>query len=162
MIEISIISATADTTRDIGETIGKYLKAGDIICLYGELGTGKTCLTQGIAVGLKVKDPKRVKSPSFILVREYNGAPSLFHIDLFRLSESRELEDLGYEEYLYGEGVAVIEWADKMEQYLPAKRIDIFFSYKEEGKREIYINFPDFTEPLLVAELSNLSIHSGE
>ncbi|OGW14274.1 MAG: tRNA (adenosine(37)-N6)-threonylcarbamoyltransferase complex ATPase subunit type 1 TsaE [Nitrospinae bacterium RIFCSPLOWO2_12_FULL_45_22] len=157
MVEINLVSPTPDTTRAIGETMGRYLKGGEIICLYGELGVGKTCLTQGIAQGLKVEDPRRVKSPSFILIREYNGSLPLYHIDLFRLSTPQEMEELGYEEYLYGEGVTVIEWADKMGQYLPRKRIDIFLSYREEGKREIRINWPDLPEPLWAGELSIIS-----
>jgi tRNA threonylcarbamoyladenosine biosynthesis protein TsaE len=156
MVEIDIVSPTPETTRAIGETLGRYIKAGDIICLYGELGTGKTCLTQGIAQGLKVKDPKKVKSPSFILVRECHGTIPLYHIDLFRISDPRELEEIGYEEYLYGGGVAVVEWAGKMGQYLPANRIDIFLSYQEEGKRRISIHCPDTTSPLFVTALETV------
>lgn len=158
MVEINIVSPTSDTTRAIGKTIGRYLKGREIICLYGELGTGKTCLTQGIAQGMGVKDPGRVKSPSFILVREYKGTHSLYHIDLFRLSEPQELEELGYEEYLYGEGVAVIEWADRMGQYLPMVRIDISLSYKERGRRGISIHCPDDIDPQLVSALKGYNL----
>jgi len=141
-MEICLISPTPDTTKGIGRAIGKALRGGEIICLYGEIGSGKTCLTQGIAEGLEVQDTKAVKSPSFILVREYKGILPLYHIDLFRLQRPLELEDLGYEEYLYGEGVAVIEWADRMGPYLPSQRIDITINFGRDHQREIRIRGP--------------------
>jgi tRNA threonylcarbamoyladenosine biosynthesis protein TsaE len=148
-MEINLIALTPEATKAIGRTIGSILKGGEIICLYGEVGTGKTCLTQGIAEGLKVKNPKAVKSPSFILIREYVGNIPLYHIDLYRLLSTEELEELGYEEYLYSEGVTVIEWAEKMGPYLPTQRIDITLYFREGAGRQIKIDGPDALGVLL-------------
>ncbi len=101
-------------TQSLGERIGQHLKAGDTILLFGELGAGKTTLTQGIARGLGVSKKEYVRSPSFTLVNEYSGRVPVFHIDLYRIDSSHELEDLGLEETFSGKGVAIVEWAEKL------------------------------------------------
>jgi tRNA threonylcarbamoyladenosine biosynthesis protein TsaE len=129
----------------LGVQLGKMAKAGDIFLLIGDLGTGKTCLTQGIARGLGVKD--YVSSPSFVLVKEYYGRLPLYHIDLYRLNVG-EVEDLGLEEYLYGKGVCVIEWAEKAFGILPQEQISVKIEHLSETERKIYLEFQ--CRPLLL------------
>lgn len=124
----------------LGVQLGKMAKAGDIFLLIGDLGTGKTCLTQGIARGLGVKD--YVSSPSFVLVKEYYGRLPLYHIDLYRLNVG-EVEDLGLEEYLYGKGVCVIEWAEKAFGILPQEQISVKIEHLSETERKIYLELRD-------------------
>ena len=107
-------SLSAEDTMALGEKIGRQLKAGDVLLLFGELGAGKTTLTQGIARGLGVAKEEYVRSPTFTLVNQYRGRFPVFHIDLYRIGSAHELEDLGMEEVLAGDGVAIVEWAEKL------------------------------------------------
>ena len=134
---MEIISKSVKDTINIGKAIAKNLKLGDIICLFGELGSGKTVLTKGIALGLGI-ERKRLISPSFVLIREHSqGKLPLYHLDLYRLKEARDILVLGYEEYLYGEGVTVIEWADRLKYLIPAEFLKIELFIKENSKRKI-------------------------
>jgi tRNA threonylcarbamoyladenosine biosynthesis protein TsaE len=101
-------------TLSLGKKIGQHLETGDIVFLFGELGAGKTTLTQGIAQGLGVAKDEYVRSPTFTLVNQYKGKTPVFHIDLYRIGSSRELEDLGLEEVFAGKGVSIVEWAEKL------------------------------------------------
>lgn len=114
------------------------LKRGDIICLFGDLGSGKTTFTKGIAKGLKINQNK-INSPTFVLVNEYHGRLPLYHLDLYRLDEIKEVCCIGYEEFLYGEGVAVVEWAEKLGALLPKNYLQIRFSSKGPSKRLIHV-----------------------
>ena len=129
----SIELKSSRETKHLGELLGSLLQPGDIITLNGELGAGKTCMAKGIALGLGIAD--HITSPTFTLINEYNGDPPLFHMDVYRLGAPDEFEDLGYEEYFYGSGVTLIEWAGLVEGYLPSDRLDIFIN-KPEGKDE--------------------------
>lgn len=126
-----------EDTRSLGEELGRLLMAGDLICLYGELGAGKTTFVQGLAKGLGVRE-KYVTSPTFSLVNEYNGPLRLFHIDLYRLSSPDELEDIGFSEYPGG-GVAAVEWPERAEGELPAERLDIRFEAGEGELRTVSV-----------------------
>ncbi len=105
----------------MGAALGKSAQPGDLLLLCGDLGSGKTCLTQGIARGLKVAD--NVRSPTFVLATEYAGRLPLYHIDLYRLDDIREVDDLGLDDYIEGEGVCVVEWADKAMPYFPVDHL---------------------------------------
>lgn len=134
---MQIISKSPKDTLYIGKRISKLLKEGDIICLFGNLGSGKTVLTKGIASGLGVKK-ENVVSPSFVLIRQYTKAkPALYHFDLYRLKDPKEIIDLGYEEYFYNGGVAIIEWAEKLGFLLPKEYLKIELSVKSDSKRLI-------------------------
>lgn len=135
-----MISDDAETTIRIGETIGQTLQPGDIVALIGELGAGKTCLTQGIARGLGVPAELRVTSPTFTLINEYPGRTPLVHLDTYRLSGSRDLVEMGYEEYFFGKNVVVVEWAEKIMDILPETTVFIRLEYIEENKRRIEIS----------------------
>jgi len=139
MINRSIMKSTKSEkeTREIGRAIGKSLLPGDIICLVGELGSGKTTITQGIAQGLGVGGP--VNSASFKLINEYKGRIPVYHFDLFRLDKLSEVEELGYREYFYNQGVTIIEWAEKMRPLWPEKRVEIELKIISGDNREIKI-----------------------
>jgi tRNA threonylcarbamoyladenosine biosynthesis protein TsaE len=108
---ITYESLSADETFDLGEKLGETLKNGDIVALYGELGAGKTVFAKGIASGLGVNE--EITSPTFTLLKEYEGRLRLCHFDLYRIEDEEALENIGFYEYLGGESVCVIEWADK-------------------------------------------------
>lgn len=131
---MQIISVSANDTLALGKKISKLLCKGDIICLFGPLGSGKTVLTKGIAVGLGISRDS-VISPTFVLIRQYRGRLSLSHFDLYRIKTQREILALGYEDYLYDEAVSVIEWADRLGCLLPKERLDIRLSAQDSKKR---------------------------
>ncbi len=128
-------------TLAIGERLGQLLRAGDVVCLQGDLGTGKTCLTQGIGIGLQVVGI--INSPTFVFVNEYPPAdkgPYLYHVDLYRVSDYWDILSLGLEDYIYGDGVTVIEWADRAREAMPRERLWITFAYTDEMKRSLIID----------------------
>lgn len=108
-------------TEKFGIKLGKLLGPGDVVCLNGDLGAGKTTLTKSIGLGLGVED--YITSPTFSLINEYDGIYPLYHFDVYRLENTEELFDLGFDEYFYGRGVSIIEWADRIESFLPEERI---------------------------------------
>jgi tRNA threonylcarbamoyladenosine biosynthesis protein TsaE len=138
---LDFISHSPEQTRRIGARLGTLLQAGDVICLEGELGTGKTCFTQGIGRGMGVVVP--ITSPSFTLISEYElpaPAPTLYHIDAYRLNAPVvEALDLGLDEYLGGDGVCVVEWADRIRAVLPGERLWITLRHLDESKRGVVI-----------------------
>ena len=117
-----------EETQTLGEKLGKTLKQGDVIALVGDLGTGKTCLTQGIARGVGIAPGEVVNSPSYILINEYNGATPIYHIDLYRLEDINEIAELGLSEYMEGDGICIIEWAERMAESLPDTCIKIYIT----------------------------------
>ncbi len=123
-------------TRQLGEKLGSVLPAGSILALVGESGAGKTCLAQGIIKGLGVLDTY-ITSPSYTLINEYYGRYPVFHFDLYRLSGLPEVEELGVEEYFFGQGIAIIEWADKVRELLPPHYMEIKLDKIEETVRRI-------------------------
>jgi tRNA threonylcarbamoyladenosine biosynthesis protein TsaE len=137
--KIEIISTSAGQTEEIACFIGRELREGDVLALSGELGSGKTCFTGGLARGLGVSDKYQITSPTFTLINEYPARCKLYHFDVYRLNSYSEFEDLGYEEYFCGKGIVVIEWAEKIIQILPAGTFFISFEYIDENKRKIVI-----------------------
>ncbi|MEJ2740247.1 MAG: tRNA (adenosine(37)-N6)-threonylcarbamoyltransferase complex ATPase subunit type 1 TsaE [Dehalococcoidia bacterium] len=127
MEALKFISHSPEQTQALGKELGKFAREGDIFLLSGDLGTGKTCLTQGIAWGLGVKE--YAFSPSFVLIREYHGRLPLYHIDFYRLNSVEEIIDLTLEEYLYGNGICVLEWAEKGITVLPPDNLHISLEY---------------------------------
>jgi len=118
---LEIILRGLEETERFGIDLGKLLKGGDIICLNGDLGAGKTTLTKSIGLGLGVTD--YITSPTFALINEYSGRNPVYHFDVYRLENVEDLYDLGFDEYFYSNGVSIIEWADKIERLLPKERI---------------------------------------
>jgi tRNA threonylcarbamoyladenosine biosynthesis protein TsaE len=132
---LEMVSDSAEQTRRIGVKLGKLAASGDVILLVGPLGAGKTCLTQGIAHGLGIHE--YTASPTFVLVREYRGKLPLYHIDLYRLDEIEEVTQLGLDDYLYGNGVCVVEWADKGLSVLPQEHLLIQMQIVSPMKRKL-------------------------
>jgi len=139
MKSITIHTTTEEQTVALGRRLGAMASAGDVILLSGELGTGKTCLVRGIAAGMGVSD--YASSPSFVIIREYTGRLTLYHMDFYRLERAEEIADLGIDEYLYGDGVCAVEWAERAVGLLPAEHLRISLSYATlEGQREIVLS----------------------
>ena len=105
-------------TYELGRKLGKEAKPGQVLCLYGDLGVGKTVFTQGFAKGLEIEEP--ISSPTFTIVQIYEeGRLPFYHFDVYRIGDVEEMEEIGYEDYIYGEGVCLIEWADLIREILP-------------------------------------------
>lgn len=119
---LTITTQSPEGTFAFGSTLGSLLAAGDVLCLAGDLGAGKTLLVQGLAAGLGVAD--QVTSPTFTILQVYEtGRVPVYHFDLYRLEHAAELGDIGFDHYVGGDGVAVIEWADKFAAAMPAERL---------------------------------------
>ncbi|MFH0739269.1 MAG: tRNA (adenosine(37)-N6)-threonylcarbamoyltransferase complex ATPase subunit type 1 TsaE [Candidatus Omnitrophota bacterium] len=134
---MKISSRSVKETLHIGKVIAKSLDKGDIVCLFGGLGSGKTVLTKGIASGLGIRKSD-ILSPTFVLMHPYLKARlPLFHFDLYRLSSPKDILDVGYEEYFYDEGITVIEWAERLKYLLPKDFLGIRLYLKERSRRSL-------------------------
>ncbi len=134
---LELTSHSPEQTQKFGAGIGELCLPGDVFLLVGNLGAGKTCLTQGIAWGLGIKE--YAASPSFVVVRELYGRLPLYHIDLYRLDHIEEIVDLGLDDYLYGKGVCVVEWAEKGLSVLPVEHLLIQISYLSDDERRLQL-----------------------
>jgi tRNA threonylcarbamoyladenosine biosynthesis protein TsaE len=134
MQPLTFNSQSPDQTQLLGSCLGKLARKADVLLLTGELGTGKTCLVQGIARGLNVEE--YAFSPSFVILRQYHGRLPLYHIDLYRLDSLDEIVGLGLEDYFYGDGVCVIEWAEKAQQLVPPDNLLLSMNYVPASPRE--------------------------
>ncbi|MFC0562153.1 tRNA (adenosine(37)-N6)-threonylcarbamoyltransferase complex ATPase subunit type 1 TsaE [Halalkalibacter alkalisediminis] len=150
MNEWSLITESPEATMELAEKLGEIVKPGDVITLEGDLGAGKTSFTKGLAKGLGVK--RVVKSPTFTIIKEYNGRIPLYHMDVYRMED--DTEDLGLEEYFYGEGVSVIEWPSMILAQLPEDRMIISLLHMGETSRKITIYSTGARSSELVKELS--------
>ena len=113
-----------EETFEVGRTIGMNAKPGQIYTLTGDLGVGKTVFTQGVAAGLGITEP--VNSPTFTIIQEYeDGRLPFYHFDVYRIGDLEELEEIGYDDYFFGQGICLIEWAELIEEILPEKRIEV-------------------------------------
>lgn len=130
-------SRSAGETQRIGEALGARLGPGDVVACIGELGSGKTCFLQGLLRGLGVEEP--ATSPTFVLVNHYRGRLPVFHLDAYRTRSLAEIVDLGVEEMLWGDGVTVIEWGEKLLPLLPSHAIVVRISGLGEEPREIVL-----------------------
>ena len=132
---LDFISHSEAQTRRLGARLGELLEGGEAIALQGELGTGKTRWVQGVGQGLQLD--QNVTSPTFTLVNEYPGRLTLYHIDLYRINQAAEALAFGLEDYLYGNGVCLIEWAERVVEILPRDRLWITFHHLDDSKRRI-------------------------
>lgn len=129
---------TPEETIALGEKISSVLKIGDVVCLKGELGAGKTHFVKGLAQGFGI-DRDEVSSPTFTLIHEYSGDQPLYHFDCYRMESPAEALEIGAEEYFYGEGVCVIEWPERIEQLIPPEAIWIFIESPDRKTRKFVI-----------------------
>ena len=130
-------TSSGEETINLGLRLGTLLNEGDIVALAGDLGSGKTWFTKGVALGLEISSDTVITSPSFSLMNEYQGRCALFHIDVYRLENISDFLDAGLDEYLYGNGVTVMEWADGWPEVLPERSIKIQLVILDECSREI-------------------------
>ncbi len=136
-VKLRYVSGSPEETQRIGEALGRRLGPGDVVATIGELGTGKTCFLQGLVRGLGVTET--VTSPTFVLINHYRGRLPVHHVDAYRTESLTELLDLGLEEFFYGDGVTVVEWADKLLPLLPPHTILVKISGLGNEPREIVI-----------------------
>ncbi len=129
-----------EATEAFGRRLGERLFPGAVIALIGLLGAGKTHLTRAIAEGLQVRNPAAVNSPTFVLIQEYPARLPIYHFDAYRLAGSREFADLGANEYFEGDGVCIVEWADKVEATLPAEHLRIAIEVVDENRRRFALS----------------------
>ena len=128
-----------EATYRLGQEFAKQLGAGNVVSLQGKLGTGKTTFTKGVGRGLGI-DPDHITSPTFTLLNEYSGGTlPVYHFDAYRIGSLEEFFDLGYEEYVYGSGVCVIEWADRIEPLLPVEAIRIRLEHEAKNRRRFIL-----------------------
>lgn len=133
------ITQSAAETIELGRALARRLKSGDVVAFFGELGSGKTTMIKGIAAGLGVTET--VRSPSFVIVTEYRGRVPVYHIDLYRLEGLSALDGVGLEDYLGGDGVCLVEWAERAEGSIPKSAICVRLAAVEAG-RAVSVEFP--------------------
>ena len=149
---ITIQTRTPEETRKLGELIGRQAQPGDIYLLTGPLGAGKTCLTQGVGLGLEV--PDRLRSPTFVLMTRRQGRLRLDHLDLYRIEDPAEVWDLGVDELLFGEGVCIVEWADKAAELFPPESCWISMDYGSRGPNPEELEFGESLRTLTITGCS--------
>lgn len=138
---ITLTTKTAEETIELGKKIGNLLRKGDVIAMQGTLAAGKTTITKGIAQALGIKET--ITSPTFCLISEYEGKMPLYHMDVYRLEGGEDFVNLGTDDMIYGEGVSIIEWSEKIMDELPKKTIILKLEPQEDGSRIITIdNWP--------------------
>lgn len=132
---MNFVSESPEQTQQLGMRLGRLAKLGDLFLLVGALGSGKTCLTQGIAWGLGIEG--YATSPSFVVINQYQGRLPFYHVDLYRLDRIEEVIELGLEDYLYGRGVCVVEWAEKGLAVLPKEHLLVEMGFLSDTRRGI-------------------------
>ncbi len=135
---IEYISRNADDTKALGMEIGLIARPGLIITLNGDLGVGKTVLARGVGRGLGIDQP--ITSPTFTILHQYRGRLALYHFDMYRLIDEDEIFELGFEEFIYGDGVSVIEWPENMGELHPDEYVEIIIERIDDNMRKIKIN----------------------
>jgi tRNA threonylcarbamoyladenosine biosynthesis protein TsaE len=126
VIFVDFIVDSVEETLELGKKIGELANPGDIICLIGDLGTGKTHITKGIAEGLGIKE--NITSPTFTIVNEYSGRLKLNHFDVYRVNDPDEIYAIGFDEYIFSESISIIEWANYIEELIPKEYIRIIIN----------------------------------
>jgi tRNA threonylcarbamoyladenosine biosynthesis protein TsaE len=145
-MELTLTSNSPEQTIELGRRIGRQLKGGEVVAIYGPLGSGKTHLIKGIAAGAGAEDLRNVTSPTFVLVNQYEGRLDIYHLDAYRLGSIAEFEMLGFDDFCYPQSVVLIEWADKIESAI--RKIDLIrieLAHAGEHSRTIRIrNLPAY------------------
>jgi tRNA threonylcarbamoyladenosine biosynthesis protein TsaE len=133
----SVVTRNERETRALGEKVGALLRPGNFVALYGELGTGKTRFVQGVALGAGVKPDIHVTSPTYTIVNEYIGVYPVYHFDLYRLGGDADIAELGFDEYFFGNGICLVEWAERLDYELPDQHLKVYFYHGEGDTRRI-------------------------
>lgn len=133
-----MLSTSIQETIRIGKELAKQLNPGDVVCLEGDLGAGKTHFVKGVASFFGI-DPTAVTSPTFTLINEYRGSLPIYHFDCYRLNSEQEALEIGAEEYLFGDGISIVEWPQKIGNLLPKETVWVTITHQGEQQREIHI-----------------------
>lgn len=136
MKAVTIQTHSPRETAKLAERLARRCRGGEIFCLSGNLGSGKTTFVKGLAAGLKI-DSTKVNSPTFVIMNAYDGKLPLYHFDLYRLETPQEIAGIGHDEFLYGQGVAVIEWAERFGPLMPAENLTIEFADHGDQSRSL-------------------------
>ncbi len=157
-------TSSAGETVDLGRQLGGFLKKGDVISLAGELGSGKTWFTKGVGLGLGIARNMVITSPSFSLVNEYEGRHTLFHLDVYRLESLADFLAAGLDEYLYQDGVVVMEWADRWPEILPDYGLKVEFVIVDEHSRKITMSgyhprAVEILKKMITAQVQRSGVH---
>ena len=147
-------STIPEETERAGELLGSLARSGDFVSLIGDLGAGKTCFARGVARGVGVDPTIPVTSPTFTLLNIYQGRIPLYHFDLYRLAGDSDLEDLGFVDYFEGDGLCLVEWAERLDADLPAERLEILFCHGEESVRRLEFRAFGVRHLLLLEEMT--------
>ena len=139
--KVSLISNSEDETKNCAKRFSQNLKPGDIVLLQGDLGAGKTTFVKGLAEALKFT-PKKVNSPTFVIMNYYKGKWPIYHFDLYRLEKLKEIETLDFDEYFYGQGISLIEWPERLGDHKPKEYYLVELKHEGEGQRKICISYP--------------------
>ncbi|MFP4056319.1 MAG: tRNA (adenosine(37)-N6)-threonylcarbamoyltransferase complex ATPase subunit type 1 TsaE [Candidatus Brocadiia bacterium] len=150
---MTIETRSREETVALGRRLGRRLAAGQVVALRGPLGSGKTTLAKGIALGLGLDDERYVTSPTFVLVHEYRGRLPIYHVDLYRLHGPADAEALGLDEIFFGQGVTVVEWAERIDSLLPDQRLDVRLETLERDRRRLALEPRGPAFERMVAEL---------
>lgn len=135
----TIITNSPEETMQLSCSLAKNLVKRDLVALEGDLGAGKTVFVKGLAMGLGVEDHFHVNSPTFVIMKEYSGKTDLYHFDVYRLDERSFEDTIDYKKYFYGEGITIVEWADKIKSLLPEEHILVKLSHLGEEQRKIEV-----------------------
>lgn len=150
------VTASPEETIALGCCLGRLLKPGDMLCLTGDLGAGKTHVTKGIAQGLGIEHA--VTSPTYTIMQIYDGRIPLYHFDFYRIERVEELYEIGFEEYVFGQGVSIVEWADKFPEALPRERLHVVLEYGDNAavERRIMLEATGSRYHFLLEELQKI------
>jgi len=133
----SVVTRSEAETRALGEKLGELLRPGDFVALYGDLGAGKTRFAQGVARGVGVDPDVHITSPTYTILNEYRGNYPFYHFDLYRLGGDADIAELGFEEYFDGDGICLVEWADRLASGCPDRNLKIYFHLEPGDIRRI-------------------------
>ena len=158
-ISVKYVTTSVQKTVWLGQQLGAQLHDGDIIALVGDLGGGKTWFTKGVAMALEI-NPDTIVSPTFTLVNEYEGRYRLFHIDLYRLKDKAEIMALDLDEYLSGQGIVVVEWADRWPAKLPGETVEVALHIVDEHTRELRVSTSHARSKKIIRALKEKVGHS--
>ena len=153
---MKLLSNSLSTTLEVGKKLGSLCEPGDVICLGGELGSGKTTLAQAIAEGAGVDEREYVNSPTFAVLHEYDGRIPIYHMDFYRLGSSDDVLALGLDEYLCGDGLALVEWFERAEEVLPDSLLTVHLSFVNTNSRVISLSSADPRWQKIIGELKTM------
>lgn len=155
MTRQEVLTTSPRDTEELGERLGRLLKPGILLALYGGLGGGKTCLTRGLVKGAAPGSADLVASPTFAIMNEYPGTPPVHHFDFYRLGGADDIAELGFEEYLNGNGICIVEWPERLGDLLPADHISITFGMCGDTQRSITLEAVGDISEAVLKELEN-------